>query len=92
MQSDQKDAFTDLADNLPLPLEFVILEAEEELSYKIVRIGEFPHVLGFSRLHLVRGLVDIDTERNQESLSRSNCVTRQTVVGFSDYPLQQRVC
>jgi hypothetical protein len=35
----------------PLPLEFVILEAEEEPSYEIVRIGEFLHMIGFSHLH-----------------------------------------
>jgi hypothetical protein len=29
-----------------LPLEFVILEAEEEPPYEIARIGEFLHILG----------------------------------------------
>jgi len=37
----QEDAFTDLADNLSLPLEFVILEAEEELPYEVVWLVGF---------------------------------------------------
>jgi hypothetical protein len=46
MQLHQEDAFADLADNPSLPLEFVILEAEEEPPYEIARIGEFLHILG----------------------------------------------
>jgi hypothetical protein len=45
VQLHQEYPFTDLADNLSLPLEFVILEAEEKPPYKIARIGEFLHVL-----------------------------------------------
>ena len=62
MQLHQEDAFADLADNPSLPLEFVILEAEEEPPYEIARIGESFHVVGSSNLHspfrLVRASVD----------------------------------
>jgi hypothetical protein len=47
----QEDAFADLADNPSLPLEFVILEAEEEPPYEIARIGEFLHIVGSPNLH-----------------------------------------
>jgi hypothetical protein len=36
-----------------LPLEFVILEAEEEPPYEIARIGEFLHTLVLSHPSLV---------------------------------------
>lgn len=61
MQSHQEDTFIDLAGNLSLPLEFVILEAEEKPPNEIARIGVFLHVLGpifTTLLRLVQASVD----------------------------------
>jgi hypothetical protein len=63
VQLHQEDAFADLADNLSLPLEFVILEAEEEPPYEIARIRKFLHilVLPFSQPSLVFVRASVDT-------------------------------